>query len=79
MEIVLIQITPIELIIGVLMKNNSKTRKQQRRERFQKRIIDQTIQDMDLLKDDEASKHLKEQAQERLERNKERLVELGMS
>ena len=61
------------------MRNNSKTRKNQRRERFQKRIIDQTVQDMDLLKDDEASKHLKEQAQERLDRNKERLVELGMS
>lgn len=61
------------------MRNNSKSRKIQRREHLQRRLIDQTIQDMDLIKDAEANQHLKEQAQVRLDRTKERLVELGMS
>jgi hypothetical protein len=61
------------------MKNNSKSRKIQRRERFQKRLINETIQDMDLIKDGNATAHQKELAQIRLNRNKERLVELGMS
>ena len=61
------------------MKNNSKSRKQQRRERFQQCLIADYMRDMDMLKDDGVSKHLKELAEARLERTKERLVELGVS
>ena len=61
------------------MKNNSKSRKQQRRDRFRDRLITETIRDMDMLKDGEVTKHQKDLAQTRLDRAKERLVELGMS
>ena len=61
------------------MKNNSKSRKDERRGRLIKRLIDETIRDMDLIKDERATLHLKEQAQIRLDRNKERLAELGAS
>lgn len=61
------------------MKNNSKSRKQARRDRFRNRLISETMRDMDMLKDDNVNKHLKDLAQIRLDRAKERLVELGMS
>jgi hypothetical protein len=61
------------------MRNNSKSRKQLRRERFQQRLIEETICDMDMIQDDGVNKHLKDLAQIRLDRAKERLVELGMS
>jgi len=61
------------------MKNNSKLRKQLRRERFQQRLIEETICDMDMIQDDGVNKHLKDLAQIRLDRAKERLVELGVS
>lgn len=61
------------------MKNNSATRKQERRDRFRDRLIAETIRDMDMLKDTDVNKHLKDLAQIRLDRAKERLVELGMS
>jgi hypothetical protein len=61
------------------MRNNSRSRKEVRRQGFAKRLINQTMQDMDLLKDPEVNKHLKDLAQIRIDRNKERLVELGLS
>lgn len=61
------------------MKNNSAMRKQERRNRFRDRLITETIRDMDMLKDDEVNKHQKDLAQIRLDRAKERLIELGLA
>ena len=61
------------------MKNNSASRKQERRDRFRNRLISETTRDMDMLKDSDVNKHLKDLAQIRIDRAKERLVELGMS
>lgn len=61
------------------MRNNSKSRKQARRDRFRNRLISETIRDMDMLRDDEVPTQQKALAQIRLNRAKERLIELGLA